>query len=134
MGLILNSRGEPFEPDPEPDEWEQDEEYLDCDPEDPDLGPCCCCGGTENVRNIVMLSRRAPVPGTGWACMVCGLPPDGASYVACDHCVEANAKPREICFGYVGSGQRRPIDSLSPEVFEHDMALHRKESPDAQEH
>ena len=50
----------------------------------PDLGPCCCCGGTERVRDIVMLSRKAPVPGTGWGCVVCGLPNDGASYVCCD--------------------------------------------------
>jgi hypothetical protein len=30
-----------------------------------DYGPCCVCRGRENVRNILMLPRRAPVPGTG---------------------------------------------------------------------
>ena len=54
----------------------------------PDLGPCCCCGGAERVRNIVMLSPRASTR-DGWGCLVCGLPPDGASYVCCDRCLES---------------------------------------------
>jgi hypothetical protein len=92
-----------------------------------DLGPCCCCGGTKKVRNIVMLSRRCSVPGTGWSCLVCGLPADGAVYVACDSCVENDPKPREVVRGYAASGEREPIDSLSPERFEHDMTFHAGE-------
>ena len=44
----------------------------------PNLGPCCHCGRTDDVRTIVMLSRRGPMPGCGWGCVVCGLPLDGA--------------------------------------------------------
>jgi hypothetical protein len=90
----------------------------------PDLGPCCCCGSTRRVRNIVMLDRRAPVPGTGWGCVVCGLPADGASYVACDRCVRSDVKPREVVRGYAASGEREPIKNLSPEPFDHDMSRH----------
>jgi hypothetical protein len=71
-----------------------------------------------------MLPKRASVPGTGWGCVVCGLPSDGASYVACDDCVENDVPPREVVRGYAGSGEREPIWSLSSEPFEHDMALH----------
>jgi hypothetical protein len=93
----------------------------------PDIGPCCCCGGTENVRNIVLLSRRCSVPGTGWFCVVCGLPADGASYVACDRCLEADAPPREVILGYPNDRRREPIENLSPEPFEHDMTKHEPE-------
>jgi hypothetical protein len=89
-----------------------------------DLGACCCCGGRRRVRNIGMLQRRGSVPGTGWGCVVCGLPADGACYVACDQCVKIDAKPREVVRGYAASGEREPIESLSPEVFDHDMSLH----------
>ena len=91
----------------------------------PDLGRCCCCGDTgPQVRNIVMLHRRASVPGTGWGCVVCGLPADGASYVACDECVEAGMRPREVVRGYASAREREPLDALSPEPFDHDMAKH----------
>jgi hypothetical protein len=76
------------------------------------------------VRNIVMLNRRASMPGTGWGCFVCGLPSDGASYLACDKCIENDAKPREVVRGYAANGERELIENLSPEPFEHDMTLH----------
>jgi len=91
---------------------------------EPSLGPCCCCGGTRRVRNIVMLDRRASVPGTGWGCVVCGLPSDGASYVACDWCLEINRRPREVILGYANDREREPIENLSPEPFAHDMSKH----------
>jgi hypothetical protein len=76
------------------------------------------------VRNIVMLPRRASVPGTGWTCLVCDLPADGASYVACDRCLRNDVPPREVVRGYLASGEREPITALSPEVFDHDMSRH----------
>jgi hypothetical protein len=93
----------------------------------PDLGPCCCCGGALRVRNIVMLNRRAPLLGTGWGCVVCGLPMDGAVYVACDRCLETSVRPREVISGYAASGLRAPIESLSPEPFDHRMEFHAKD-------
>jgi hypothetical protein len=94
----------------------------------PDLGPCCCCGKAgrpgNRVRNLVMLGRRAPVPGTGWGCLQCGLPPDGAVYVACDACIRAEAEPVAACAGFPKEAARVPIGSLPPGTFEHDMSKH----------
>ncbi len=89
-----------------------------------DLGPCCCCGGVRRARNIVLMNLRAPVPGTGWACFRCGLPADGAAYVACDRCLDTGSRPREVFFGHPSDGNRIPIESLSSEPFEHRMELH----------
>jgi hypothetical protein len=83
----------------------------------PSLGPCCNCGTTENVRNIVMLARRAPTPGSGWGCVVCGLPSDGAVAVMCDDCLEQ--EPRAVCDGYPVAGKRVPIEQLAAEAFDH---------------
>jgi hypothetical protein len=91
------------------------------------LGPCCCCGGTKLVRNIVMLPLRAPTAGIGWGCVVCGLPMDGAVYVACDRCVKAGIPAREVVSGRAASGERAPIESLSSVPFEHRMEFHAAE-------
>jgi hypothetical protein len=89
-----------------------------------DLGPCCCCGGTRDVRNIVMLPRRCSVPGTGWSCLVCGLPADGAIYAACDRCVESDIPPRQVVKGFAASGEREWIDDLPSIPFDHDPGAH----------
>lgn len=94
--------------------------------DDLDLGPCCCCGGTESVRTIVMLNRRAPVADTGWGCFVCGLSFDGAMYVACDHCARINAPAREVVVGFPAKRGRMPIQSLLFEPFEHRMEFHEE--------
>jgi hypothetical protein len=94
------------------------------------LGGCCICRTYVGVSTIVMLSRRAPVPGTGWGCAVCGLPSDGAVAVLCDGCmefVEAGALPVYVCEGYAGEDRRALHSSLSPEPFEHDDEAHRRE-------
>jgi hypothetical protein len=89
------------------------------------LGRCCCCGRAGRaVRNIVMLPRLAPERGTGWGCVQCGLPTDGAVYVACDACVERHAPPVEVCLGLPASLGRWPVEDLGGEVFEHDMSRH----------
>jgi hypothetical protein len=90
----------------------------------PDLGPCCCCGVTDHVRTIVMMSRRAPVPGTGWGCFACHLPLDGAVYVACDRCAEEGRPPFEVCHGSVNGKARARVESLAPGPFDHDPAYH----------
>ena len=93
----------------------------------PDLGPCCCCEQqSDTVRNIVLLPyKTADTVGHGWGCVVCGLPPDGASYVACDACLEAHAKPRWIIVGYRYPAQKRrqPVPE-APEAHDHDDAKH----------
>lgn len=85
------------------------------------LGTCCGCGTSEGVRNVVMMAQRAPVPGTGWGCVVCNLGLDGAVAVMCDACI--GKPPRFVCRGYPSSGARTPIGELSPEPFDHDESI-----------
>lgn len=88
----------------------------------PDFGPCCNCGRTDGVRNIIMLSRRGPTPGRGWGCVVCGLPLNGAIAVVCDDCV--GVEPKFVCLGYPVTLGRFPVADLPPERFDHDMTKH----------
>ncbi len=92
-----------------------------------DLGRCCACRKTgSDVRNIMMLHFRAPVPGTGWGCVACHQPSDGAIAVLCDDCLDARAEIRDICHGYAGENQRVSRSSLT-EPFDHDMRLHQEQ-------
>lgn len=120
--------GEPSDPDPLIlEEWDTDDddfELGDLEPM-PDVGRCCACGmAGPTVRNFIMLEKPAPVPGTGWGCLVCGLPSDGALAVVCDACLESNAEIVLVCYGYAASGDRVPMASLAPEPFDHDMSRH----------
>jgi hypothetical protein len=91
---------------------------------DPDMGECCACRGTGNVRNILMHNRRAPVPGTGWGCVVCHLPMDGAISILCDTCVASGARPLTVCDGFPVDKKRKPVEALDPAPFDHDMKFH----------
>jgi hypothetical protein len=93
--------------------------------DDENLGPCCCCGNPEGVRNIIMLDYQAAVPGTGWGCVQCGLPMNGASYVACDECVAAEREPMEAVLGY-SQGKRRELikNVYARQRHAHDMTKH----------
>jgi hypothetical protein len=89
----------------------------------PFLGPCCTCGTTEGVTNIATLDRRGPIPGRGWGCVVCGLPPDGAVAVLCNNCF--GLPTRFACRGYPASDGRIAIANLPKERFAHDPDRHR---------
>ena len=100
----------------------------------PDLGPCCSCRQSgPQVRNILALPFRAPVPGTGWGCVVCGLPCDGAVAVVCEACLDActgprsSGHPQEVCYGYPGEGKRCAYAACTQEPFDHDATLHEEE-------
>jgi hypothetical protein len=90
-----------------------------------DLGPCCACkrGG---ARNLLMLDRKAPVPGTGWGCVICDLPSDGAVAVMCDECL--GLVPLEVCQGFAMTRARAPFSSLSADWFGHDESKHPEEA------
>lgn len=100
----------------------------------PALGPCCICGGEERICRIVLLDRRCAVPGHGWGCAICGLPPDGAAAVLCGPCCDlwraGIAALKTACRGFPASDGRIPIDDLSPEPFVHDAAEHAAEFDD----
>jgi hypothetical protein len=89
-----------------------------------DLGPCCACEATAGVRNIIMLHKLAPILGTGWGCVVCGLPCDGAIAVLCDGCVGAKRPARFAVFGLASERRRIPVADLADD-FDHDLAKHR---------
>lgn len=85
-----------------------------------DLGPCCACGKSgPTVRNLICLDTKAPVPGTGWGCVVCGLSSDGAMAVVCDGCLEDGTSITQAIVGYPKGGGRIAQDKLSGR-HEHD--------------
>ncbi len=95
--------------------------------DDIDLGPCCACNRRSlSVRNVVSLPYRAPLAGTGWGCLVCNLPPDGALAVLCDRCLRENRTIVRYCVGYAAASLRAPIPE-HPEPFDHDEAMHEGE-------
>lgn len=73
-----------------------------------------------------MLSKPAPVPGTGWGCVACGLPQDGAIAVVCDQCTELNRdlELKEVIMGYASGKMRVPIHALRDVVFDHNLSFH----------
>jgi len=91
------------------------------------LGSCCSCQkeGPE-VRNAVMLDKRAVISGHGWGCFVCGLPNDGAVYVQCDECLSRNRPAIWACRGYPATEGRILIEHLMM-PFEHDMSKHGRD-------
>ena len=97
---------------------------------DLDLGLCCACEGDIDVRNMIMLDKKGLVLGTGWGCVVCHLPYDGASAVLCDRCLDTRAEIRFAIYGYATDKQRVKIDDLT-EPFAHDMKFHQDEQSDA---
>jgi hypothetical protein len=90
------------------------------------LGPCCACGKKDGtVRNLLMLPYKAPAPGSGWGCVVCHLPPDGASAIVCDQCLRNKVPLKDVIVGQATEGKRAPIDSVnSGLVHEHDELYH----------
>lgn len=106
------------------------EPMTEIEGDDAGLGPCCICE-VPGAGNIVMLSQRAMVPGHGWGCITCGLPPDGAVAVLCDRCTamwsEGHAELRFACRGWPGRDGRVPIGELPAGRFDHDEAKHAGE-------
>lgn len=110
------------------DPFDRDPEY-----ETPSLGPCCACGRSDPevwVRNIIMLQKKSQIPGHGWAWVVCGLPPDGATAVLCDECLGSDEpghplarEPRFACRGLPATEGRIPIEDLTG-IFGHDEEKH----------
>jgi hypothetical protein len=105
----------------------------------PDLGPCCACEKTgPSVRNIFTIPYEAAVPNHGWGCVVCALPPNGASYVLCDECCGPVRlglpqfphlrEPRFACRGYPAKDGREPIETArTRRPWMHDMSKHAGE-------
>lgn len=97
--------------------------------EAPDLGPCCACEKvSDSVRNIIMLPYKNPEPDSGWGCMQCGLPSDGATAVVCDECVANKTPIKFAAVGYLKEKKRISVASLGG-THEHDMSKHPERPP-----
>lgn len=99
--------------------------------DDPAFLPRLCgsCGEVKTtVRNMLCLPMRAPTPGKGWGCVVCGLPADGALTLLCDDCIALDDPPIHFVIdGPAFGGQfitHRRVDAVP---FTHDLRKHPPE-------
>ena len=98
-----------------------------------DLGPCCACGKEPPewskdlpdpwARNIVMLDLKGFSLGSGWGCLVCGLPFDGAVACLCDDCMTIGRPIRFAIDGDATLKKRVAIEQLTV-PHNHDMTKH----------
>lgn len=47
---------------------------------------CCACLKPTTDKNLILVDRRAPIPGTGWKCNLCHTEHDGAVALLCNEC------------------------------------------------
>ncbi len=80
--------------------------------------PCCACGG-KNGTQMVLIEKKCKIPGHGWGCFTCGLPPDGAVAIVCDECMKNKVPPKLAFRGYPDEGLIL-VDELKEE-FKHDV-------------
>lgn len=111
--------------------WGLAQDDPDYDEEPLDVGTCCICGEENSkVRNFVTIERLAPIPGTGWGCIVCDLPSDGAVAVICDDCLPergSHLKLKQVILGYPAEKKRIDFDQLLPGRFSHVEELHERD-------
>lgn len=67
---------------------------------------CCACRLVKRLTNILELSELAPEPGSGWGCVACQLPPDGAQAALCEDCARTRREPIDVCANYVWAPER----------------------------
>lgn len=87
-------------------------------------GTCCSCGQEEMpgnpVRNILLLTRKLPVPSRRkWSCVVCKPVGAGACAVLCDDCLTTGAEIKYV----VVDATRLPLAECT-EDFRHDERKH----------
>lgn len=90
-----------------------------------DLGKCCVCMKEgPDVRNLMMIERKAPPLTTGWGCLVCALPTIGAVAVLCDTCLEADLAPKFVVSGTIKGKGRQHVMQYPFTPFGHDLSKH----------
>lgn len=103
--------------------WEEDDDEVT------PLGPCCICDVEDTtVRHILLLPHAGALPGRGWGCLTCALPPLGVTAVLCNECfaeyVRGRTRLKYWCAGHPATDGRRDIADLPPPRFEHDLRRH----------
>jgi len=87
-------------------------------------GPCCACEQEDGrVRNVLFLPKKGLVPGSGWGCLTCRLPTDGALAVLCDACLAQKKPIRFAVSSRADKKGRVPIEELQGE-YKHNLLLH----------
>lgn len=103
------AEGLPASLEPNPHGTDRDHCSLDADLP---LGSCGACSGP-GARYLILLTFKAPIPGHGWGCRICGLPDDGATAVVCDRCLEVGRPVVSACRGYPATEGRIAFDRLT---------------------
>lgn len=94
-------------------------------------GTCCVCGKPDAEHNLFQMDYKNPVKSeSGWGCVVCDLPAEGAVAVVCDACL--NEHGSESIFDRINTfmdGPNRRI--LVPEAkrqipHKHDLSKHNE--------
>lgn len=85
--------------------------------EEKDFGTCCICVD-HSASSVFFLPLETPKSGTGWGCLMCGSPFNGAIIVLCACCIPrfaigGPAMVQEFVWGQVGSYLRRPLKELA---------------------
>jgi hypothetical protein len=88
-----------------------------------ELGMCCTCQ-RRPAKNVVFVNERAPVDGTGWGCVRCGIPTNGAISVICHECKQAQIPIKRVCVGHPYEGTRIPLEMTAGNPFDHDYSKH----------
>ena len=94
---------------------------------DNEYGTCCVCEKKiEGVANLIALDYKTNAT-SGWGCLKCGLPMEGAVAVICDGCfdkVDENGEDK-IKFIMNGIEERIPVPPVHDRIpHEHDLSLH----------
>ena len=88
-----------------------------------DYGLCCICEGKLDIVNIVNLPFKVKSE-SGWGCVVCDLPMEGAVSLLCSICIE-DFVIEDIKFLTYGKTGRIPLPHEYERVIhEHDMSKH----------
>ena len=93
---------------------------------DEDYGPCCICESETDVLNIIQLDYKVKSE-SGWGCIVCGVPAEGAVAIVCDPCFEkySDTIEDEIRFLMDGRERRIPVPPIEGRIpHEHDLSRH----------
>ena len=92
-----------------------------------EYGCCCICESTQNVNNLIQLDYKVESE-SGWGCVRCGLPAEGAIAIVCDACIDKHGKSEDLedKIKLLMNGIKRiPAPPVSDRVpHEHDLSRH----------
>ena len=91
-----------------------------------EFGTCCVCEGEMETCGLIQLDYKVESE-SGWGCVQCGLPMEGAVAVVCDACFTTHGDEivDQIKYLMNGKTERIPVPPVENRVtHEHDLSLH----------